>query len=103
MEIAFSSSRIRQICENSIAGDRALGKAKADILRRRLADLRALDYVGDMVGQSLVQGGQLISIPLDGDAKLIFSANHNINPTLPSGSIDWPRVNRIKIMEITNE
>ncbi len=104
LEIAFSERALRQICENETSAQRKLGLDTAAVLRRRLADLRAATSVYDLkVGRLRELGGvcpRLIVMDLGGSAHLVFSANHNTNPLLASGCIDWERVSRVKILQI---
>jgi hypothetical protein len=105
LELAFATSHLRKICESTSAAERLLGKFNANILKRRLADLRAHDNVGEIVlgnPEILKVSPPAISITIFGDSKLIFCSNHNQSPLLESGDINWALVNRIKILEIKN-
>jgi len=73
-------------------------------LRDRLADLRAASQLTDLLvgSPTVMQGlqGKRVTIGLAGACRLIVEANHLKLPTDPSGSVDWSRVTRIKIVNI---
>lgn len=79
----------------------------AEQLEGRLADLRAARYVKDLVAgrPKEVQGVHNTEIAVDlGDgSRIVFCANHNAIPLLESGSVDWSRISRIKILRIESE
>jgi proteic killer suppression protein len=106
LDIAFASRAIRQLCEGEIEARRRLGARVASKLKRRLADLYAATRVtGFAVGRphKLPGGrGDKMAIALDAGVKLVFCANHNVNPTTRSGTVSWRRVTRIKILSIEN-
>lgn len=107
LEIAFLEKSHRQLCENETIAERKLGTNVAEKLKRRFADLRAATNVKDLaVGkpQEISSAGQQqISVELCDGYHFVFCANHNSNPLLESGSIDWARVSRIKILRIENQ
>lgn len=74
------------------------------MLIRRLADLRAVDKVTDLLaGVPRESNGPCPKnylLNLDESSVLVFSANHLSNPLLSTGCIDWPKVSRIKILRI---
>lgn len=76
----------------------------AEILKHRLADLRAATSVKDLVaGQPRELDGadrHHMAIELCDGLRLIFCANHSINPITETGDVDWSRVSRIKILRI---
>ncbi len=49
MELAFETKSLREICESPIRAKRALGESVAEMLKRRLADLRAATCIGDLI------------------------------------------------------
>lgn len=107
LEIAFSEKADRLLCENGAIAERKLGTKVAEKLKRRLADLRAASSIKDIVAgkprELLVMNLPQIAVELCDGYFLFFSANHNKNPLLPSGNIDWAHVSRIKILRIGTE
>ena len=104
MEIAFESFRLRTICENETEADKELGPIVGEILRRRLADIRAATSIEDLVvGKhrtvNLGQEQRLV-VELRDDHKVVLTSNHILNPTTESGEIDWEKVNRLKVTHI---
>ena len=107
MELAFSSKTLRDICENIEKAEEEFGEQIAEILKRRLADLRAAPCANDVVvGQPRVINGNphsKICITLHDNCSIIISANHNDMPILEAGNVDWTKVTRIKINSIGRE
>lgn len=107
MQIAFDKKSLRQICESECKAKSDLGAKVADVLKRRLADLRAATCVNDLVAgrprtlESARREKMVVEI-CDG-FRLIFCVNHSNIPVLESGEVDWSRVNRIKILEIGSD
>ena len=104
MELAFVSKLLRTICENEAYAKCKLGPMVAEVLKHRLADLRAATSVKDLVvGRPHGLGGadhQHMVIDLCDDHRMVFCANHPNNPVAESGKLDWPKVSRIKILRI---
>lgn len=104
MELSFESKPLRAICETESQAKLELGPAVAEILKHRLADLRAAGSVKDlMVGRPhVLQGsdGQHMAVELCVGYRLVFKSNHTNNPITDADDIDWTRVTRIKILGI---
>lgn len=107
MELAFDSQSLRSICEKSNIATRKLGPIVAELLKHRLADLRAARYISDLLAGAphvLERGNhQVATVSLGDRYRLIFSANHPKNPVTEQGLVDWSRVSRIKILKIESE
>jgi plasmid maintenance system killer protein len=107
VEIAFAKKSLRQLCESERTARRSLGARVAERLKRRLADLRAANCVADLVAgrprelQS-AEPGQM-SVDLGDGFKLVFSANHSPAPLVGGGSVNWSKVNRVKILSIESD
>lgn len=104
LEIAFAEKSLRQLCESETKAQQVLGAGRAGKLRRRLADLRAATRITDLVaGRPRELDGPCprpLAVDLGEGARIVFSANHNVNPLLESGCVDWPKVSRVKILRI---
>ena len=73
----------------------------------RLADMEVARFVTDLVAGKPreldgVRRGQ-ISVDLCDGYCIIFCANHNEIPLMVSGSVDWSKVTRIKILNIDRD
>lgn len=83
---------------------RQLGAKVAEILKHRLADLRAATSPKDLVAslpRELDSGdSQHMAVDLCDGYRIVFSANHSNNPRTETGDLDWARVSRIKILRI---
>jgi hypothetical protein len=104
LELAFASKSLRQLCESEEKATRDLGGRVAQKLRRRLADLRAATSVNDLVAgrPRELEGAphRNLAVNLSESSRIVFCANHNTIPLLPSGRVDWSRVSRVKILRI---
>jgi hypothetical protein len=100
LEISFADKSLRQLCENGAIAKRKLGNVAAEKLKHRLADLRAVSSVKDLVAGKPREVEGTIIVDLCNDHRIILCANHNSNPLLHTGSIDWSKVNRVKILRI---
>lgn len=102
--IAFAIKSHRQLCENEAIAERKFGLVIAKKLKQRLADLRAATNVKDIpVGRPRELDGiyqHQFAVDICEGYCLIFCANHNSNPVLESGEINWAQVTRIKILRI---
>lgn len=102
MELAFESQALRSICEDEDRARQELDPSVAEMLKHRLADLRAAKTPKDLlVGHPrLDESGNWMIVDLSGASRIVFKANHVKNPTGKNGELDWSRVNRIKILRI---
>ena len=104
MEIAFSTKSLRDTCESEEMSRQKFGPEVAEMLKRRLADLRAADFIEDMVLGNVREvprsHGPAMCIDLIHGYRLVIRANHNQNPTLATGKVDWLAVSRVKIARI---
>lgn len=104
MELAFANKPLRQTCESESIARRDLGVRIAEKLKRRLADLRAAKSVTDLVAgrPRELEGsdGEHYAVELRDGSRIVFCANHVTIPVLESGSVDWSKVNRVKILRI---
>jgi len=106
LELAFANKTIRRVCENQASASRELGVEVADSLRRRLADLRAAPNVKDVIAGSPRENDSNsqshFTVDLANGVRLVFCANHNSTPMLKTGTVDWAKVSRVKILKIEN-
>ena len=104
LELGFADKSLRQLCENEAVAKRILGVRVAEMLKRRLADLRAATCVEDLVAgrPRKLEGAhqRQIAVELCDSFHFVFCANHNAVPLLESGAIDWAKVSRVKILRI---
>ena len=107
MELAFDSKSLRTICESERQAKLKLGDAVAEILKHRLADLRAAASVKDLIAgrpRRLYSASlQQMAVDLRDGYRLVFTANHAKNPMTQTGDLDWERVSRIKILRIEGD
>lgn len=104
MELAFATKMLRDICESEVLANQMFGAKLAKSLKSRLADLRAAAKVSQLpIGnprQIMKCDKEYIEIDLCNVDTLVICANHNNNPQLADGKIDWSVVYHIKICSI---
>jgi len=107
LEVAFDSRALRTICENEHQATLELGSTVAQILKHRLADLRAALSVTDLlVGRPRLLDGtasRLMVVDLIDGYRLVFTANHTKNPKTEAGDLDWGRISRVKVLRIEDD
>lgn len=104
MEISFSTKEFRKLCEDRNYADEKLGTVVADILRRRLADLRAATNIDDIVlgNPSIVTFGndQRYILEMDKYGTLCFEPNNVRNFATEGGAIEWAIVSRLQLVDM---
>ena len=104
MNISFSNSELRKLCEDSRYAKKKLGSASAKRLRTRLADLNAALRLGDLTaGRPHPLTGDRIgqfAVNLASGHRLVFKASDNPKPINADGSINWREVKSIEIVFI---
>lgn len=103
MEIAFNTKSLRSLCEIEAEMDKKLGAAVAEALRVCLADLRAASTIGDVTSgyaAEVVSNAEVKISPYDG-VQVRLRANDPRVVTKKGAAVDWTKVTRIKIMEVS--
>ena len=108
LELAFESRSLRTICESESNAKCELGSTVAEVLKHRLADLRAATSVNDLVaGQPRERDGvnqqKEMVVELCDGYRIAFEANHRKNPMKETDILDWAKVSRIKILRIETD
>ncbi len=110
MEIAFRSEALcKELCiEKKLT--RKHGQVRANLIKKRLYELKAAECLEDVrnlqglrLHQHTRKKGQemaVFSVDLDHPYRLLFIADHDPEPLLPGGGVDWSQVKRIKIIGI---
>jgi len=101
MEVAFESIEVRQLCENAAHASAKLGAKVAESLIRRVADLGAATSVSDLLAGRPRQLNEHMVVDLSDDFIMVFAANHNKNPLNATNCINWQKVTRVRILEIS--
>lgn len=104
MNISFSNSELRKLCEDSKYAKKKLGSSSAKKLRTRLADLDAAMRLGDvtaghphpLIGDRIGQ----FAVNLSDGHRLVFKASDDPKPLNADGSINWREVKSIEIVFI---
>lgn len=106
MEIEFSSKQLQKLCEQNKFAIRELGAACAKKLQNRIADLHSANDVMELPAGKphplkLNRKGQY-AIELSDGKRLIFIPANNPTPMIDDENIDWSRVTKIKIIDISD-
>jgi hypothetical protein len=105
--LAFDSPRLREVCEDADLADSEFGAPVAHTLRTRLADLIAAASPCDLLvgNPHVVPHGETecMSVSLGNSMEILFAANHRANPRDAADRIEWSKVRRIRIVEISND
>lgn len=104
MDLAFEDEQLRAVCIKRGRALAVLGPEVAHELNKRVADVRAAETALDLfVGTRVAAdaGYEAIHVSLANGFELILVANHVQNPKTASGKIDWGKVIRVKVLEIS--
>jgi proteic killer suppression protein len=103
LEIAFQTRELRNLCEKERVAQRQLGRAVAEKLKNRLADIIAAEQVDEVIAGSPKIKGKLrdrIEINLGGGIRLVVCSNHHSPAVTKDGRVDWLHVSRLKVVHI---
>jgi len=108
MEISFKTARLAKKLGSGKELIRSYGKNGARRIQARLAQLEAADTLDDMrylpgrcheLGED--RQGQL-AVDVEQPKRLIFAPTDAPPPEKPDGGLDWSKVTRITIIEVTD-
>jgi len=106
LELAFENKLIRTTCENEESAKEQYGVEVSAKLKARLADLRAVMFVSELVAgnpqEIRCNPHPIYKLDLCDGYKITFCANHVKVPSAANGEIMWSKVNRIRILNIDN-
>ncbi len=107
MDIIFRTSKLEKFCNSAVLRQRELGDKQAELLGRRLDDLRAADSLEDISRLPPARCHELkgdragqLSIDLDHPYRLLFVVANDPVPVRPEGGLDWAGVTAVKIVDI---
>jgi hypothetical protein len=104
VELAFENEQLRAICIKRGRAIAVLGPDVAHELNKRIADVRAAATASDLlVGIRVIanEGYEAMRVSLCNGFELTLVANHVQNPTSASSKIDWAKVVRVKVLDIS--
>ena len=106
MELSFRTQRLRTLCEEHSAAVRAIGEPAADVLRTRIADLRAATYLSDLpAGRPAVIEGNRPQLQFELRAGrsllMVVGAGNQRVPRTDEGGLDQTRVRRALVQDIS--
>lgn len=104
MELTFVSEIVRTVCYDDDKAKEMLGVPVALALKGRLADMRAAEFVSELVagvpGEFSLEGNPAFKLNLSTQHLLIFCSGHGNPPRFDDGRIDWDQVSRVKLVKI---
>jgi len=110
MEINYPSASVRKNFETQSKLLRKHGARRAAMIQQRLYELSAAECLEDLrhlpgprLHQLVREPGQakaIFSVDLDHPYRLLFTADHDPEPSLAGGGVDWTRVTKILIVGI---
>ena len=106
MDIIFKSRKLERLCNDDRLAQREWGKPQAEVLGRRLDDLKAArnledlrSAAGDLHELKGDRAGQL-SMKLKGGDRLIIEPAQEPLPRKPDDGLDWEQVTAIRVVEV---
>jgi proteic killer suppression protein len=106
VDILFSTTKHEKLCNNDKKLAKKHGQRQAEIIRRRLDDLRAAASLKDLRNApgrchelSGDRKGQL-SLDLVHPYRLLFTPANDPMPTKDDGGLDWGAVTAVEILEV---
>jgi hypothetical protein len=104
VELAFRTRRLRALCQDHDEAVRVMGEAAAEVLRTRIADLRAVTYLAELpAGRAVVVDGDRPQLRFDlrDGWSLLMTVAHQSIPRTKEGELDETRVRRARVQEIS--
>jgi hypothetical protein len=104
VDFAFSTTELRDVCEDRSMAIDTLGNHAALELGERLADMEAHSTVADfaaLFGDDIsVRSASELAVRLKAGCDLVFCAGHVKVPATASGETDWSKVTKVKILAL---
>ncbi|MDO8446611.1 MAG: type II toxin-antitoxin system RelE/ParE family toxin [Deltaproteobacteria bacterium] len=107
MDIIFKTSKLQKICNDQKLLTRTHGTRRAELMRRRLDDLRAATCLEEMRHLKQTRCHELhgnkagqLSVDLDHPYRLIFQTANNPVPQRVDGGLDWAKVTAVMIIGV---
>jgi hypothetical protein len=104
MELAFRNRKLRTLCQDHDEAVSVMGESAAEVLRTRIADLRAVTYLAELPAgrPAVVDGDQpQLHFGLRAGWSLLMTVGHQTVPRTERGDLDQTRVRRARVEEIT--
>lgn len=92
------------MCEHEATAIARLGPLPAEALKKRLSDLRAAEWITEVLAgrprSGLVSGLECFQFDLADQYVLTVAANHAPPRVTGNGQADWSRVRRVKVVSV---
>jgi len=106
MEISFRTSSLRTLCQEHDRAVDLMGGPAAEVLRARIADLRAVTYLAQLpVGRPVVLEAERpqLRFELRAGWSMLMSVGHEQVPRTDGGALDQARVRRALVQGFVHE
>jgi len=100
LDLSFCDKALRYICESEARARKVLGANAAADLHARLSDLEAVDAITEITWALIEYDASQAQLEFHPGFRLLVEANE-IKAPITNGVIDWTRVGRILLKEIT--
>lgn len=104
MELTFRTRELRTLCQEHEKAVGQMGELAAEVLRTRIADLRAVTYLSDLpAGRPSVVDGTPpeLHFELRAGWSLLMTVAHQNVPRTGDGGLDQTRVRRARVERIS--
>ena len=102
--LAFDTERLRDLCEDEDQASAQLPDIVAINLKRRLSDILAAESIMDLpLGNprsAHIDTVECVKVDLGDEYCLVLQANQEKISETMDGSIDWPKIKRVKLVKI---
>lgn len=105
MIVSFETRDLLECCSSIEKAERLLGAPDAQLLVAVLADIEAFDSAGELINffgnDASLAGDDSLSLPIGPNYRAAFLAVGARLSRLEDGSLDWTRVQRLKLLKIS--
>lgn len=109
MNIEFNTSSLEKLCNNTKKLIKKFGSETAQNIKERLDSMRAATVLEDLrhapgdYHDLKYDKSQQIGVSINKSDRIVFESIDDPLPLLPdNASLDWSKITKVKIMEITN-
>ena len=107
MDVSFPNARMRKLCNSQKELRGKYGPRMADLIARRLVELRAAITLADLRNLPGARCHELkqnlkghLAVDLVHPNRLVFKPDHDPVPCLAGGGLDWDRVTAVMVIGI---
>jgi len=109
VNIRFANTKLEKKCSDEKEMQRHWGSDQTKKLKQRLTELKAAANLGVMKTLPAARAHTLkanrqgqISLDLKDPYRLIVAPDHEETPLLSDGGLDWDKVTKVNVLEVTD-